>query len=128
MRPAAALAFHLPHAVQAHRRNGNAQVFRKETDAALERGHAAVVRHFAFGKYQHAVSAVHGFADKPETFAETGPLRQGKHIEKRRDEPIAELIRPAAQEKPIARWMRSEEHTSELQSRLHLVCRLLLEK
>src|SRR2546422_5349504 len=27
---------------------------------------------------------------------------------------------------PVA--MRSEEHTSELQSRLHLVCRLLLEK
>src|SRR2546429_2976855 len=25
-------------------------------------------------------------------------------------------------------WERSEEHTSELQSRLHLVCRLLLEK
>src|SRR2546429_887808 len=25
-------------------------------------------------------------------------------------------------------WGRSEEHTSELQSRLHLVCRLLLEK
>src|SRR5687768_17849780 len=27
-----------------------------------------------------------------------------------------------------ARLFRSEEHTSELQSRLHLVCRLLLEK
>src|SRR2546429_3635309 len=27
-----------------------------------------------------------------------------------------------------AAWPRSEEHTSELQSRLHLVCRLLLEK
>src|SRR5687768_18261632 len=27
-----------------------------------------------------------------------------------------------------SRWARSEEHTSELQSRLHLVCRLLLEK
>src|SRR2546422_4241607 len=27
----------------------------------------------------------------------------------------------------VMRW-RSEEHTSELQSRLHLVCRLLLEK
>src|SRR5207253_8973412 len=27
-----------------------------------------------------------------------------------------------------ARWARSEEHTSELQSRGHLVCRLLLEK
>src|SRR2546429_7389269 len=29
---------------------------------------------------------------------------------------------------PFARSHRSEEHTSELQSRLHLVCRLLLEK
>src|ERR1041385_7173735 len=29
---------------------------------------------------------------------------------------------------PVLREMRSEEHTSELQSRLHLVCRLLLEK
>src|SRR2546422_6252982 len=28
----------------------------------------------------------------------------------------------------LAAAMRSEEHTSELQSRLHLVCRLLLEK
>src|SRR2546422_2876820 len=28
----------------------------------------------------------------------------------------------------LARDPRSEEHTSELQSRLHLVCRLLLEK
>src|SRR2546422_6640461 len=33
--------------------------------------------------------------------------------------------RPSA---PISTAMRSEEHTSELQSRLHLVCRLLLEK
>src|SRR2546429_6711764 len=29
---------------------------------------------------------------------------------------------------PFANKYRSEEHTSELQSRLHLVCRLLLEK
>src|SRR2546422_7612893 len=29
---------------------------------------------------------------------------------------------------PLPRQGRSEEHTSELQSRLHLVCRLLLEK
>src|SRR2546422_5631159 len=29
---------------------------------------------------------------------------------------------------PICTIARSEEHTSELQSRLHLVCRLLLEK
>src|SRR3712207_8588294 len=28
----------------------------------------------------------------------------------------------------VAQWQRSEEHTSELQSRQYLVCRLLLEK
>src|SRR2546422_7119254 len=31
-------------------------------------------------------------------------------------------------DKSLEKLMRSEEHTSELQSRLHLVCRLLLEK
>src|SRR2546429_5207238 len=46
------------------------------------------------------------------------------------DEPVATLPlghrghRPY----PLANADRSEEHTSELQSRLHLVCRLLLEK
>src|SRR2546429_6955479 len=38
---------------------------------------------------------------------------------------------PRAVLEAAERWrqrMRSEEHTSELQSRLHLVCRLLLEK
>src|SRR5438309_4293227 len=28
----------------------------------------------------------------------------------------------------VSKWVRSEEHTSELQSQFHLVCRLLLEK
>src|SRR2546422_3075330 len=44
-------------------------------------------------------------------------------------------ILPRPKEIPLGRcWLlrnhvgRSEEHTSELQSRLHLVCRLLLEK
>src|SRR5690606_39615694 len=40
---------------------------------------------------------------------------------------------PCARPRPLphcqfARWRRSEEHTSELQSRENLVCRLLLEK
>src|SRR2546422_3715115 len=35
---------------------------------------------------------------------------------------------PSRRGPPAAAWRRSEEHTSELQSRLHLVCRLLLEK
>src|SRR3712207_7772631 len=37
--------------------------------------------------------------------------------------PIAELLR-----QPVPGTDRSEEHTSELQSRQYLVCRLLLEK
>src|SRR3712207_8688266 len=41
-------------------------------------------------------------------------------------------VRPDADDHPIAahgeRQFRSEEHTSELQSRQYLVCRLLLEK
>src|SRR2546422_2285831 len=37
------------------------------------------------------------------------------------------LLVPAAID-AAKHWKRSEEHTSELQSRLHLVCRLLLEK
>src|SRR5687768_18231026 len=37
--------------------------------------------------------------------------------------------RPARRDEGLhPRHVRSEEHTSELQSRLHLVCRLLLEK
>src|SRR5205809_5154780 len=36
--------------------------------------------------------------------------------------------KPTAERQKWAPSFRSEEHTSELQSRLHLVCRLLLEK
>src|SRR2546422_2533968 len=36
--------------------------------------------------------------------------------------------RSTARRARASRFPRSEEHTSELQSRLHLVCRLLLEK
>src|SRR3989442_4556159 len=35
---------------------------------------------------------------------------------------------PSKMQPPIDEYSRSEEHTSELQSRPHLVCRLLLEK
>src|SRR2546422_4865861 len=40
--------------------------------------------------------------------------------------PQAAAIVSKRADRPVGR--RSEEHTSELQSRLHLVCRLLLEK
>src|SRR5437870_10154291 len=43
--------------------------------------------------------------------------------------PLPYSRRPATTlRRPSPRSMRSEEHTSELQSRGHLVCRLLLEK
>src|SRR2546422_8044399 len=48
---------------------------------------------------------------------------------RRTHEPRAHARRVLAERADVARVVvRSEEHTSELQSRLHLVCRLLLEK
>src|SRR3989449_4055054 len=41
---------------------------------------------------------------------------------------LASSYAPPYPETPAGTFLRSEEHTSELQSRLHLVCRLLLEK
>src|SRR2546422_4520918 len=43
------------------------------------------------------------------------------------DPPLHEFL-PHTREELATLAKRSEEHTSELQSRLHLVCRLLLEK
>src|SRR2546429_7334391 len=42
--------------------------------------------------------------------------------------PVTEAIGERSERAAPLRMIRSEEHTSELQSRLHLVCRLLLEK
>src|SRR2546422_4254931 len=47
----------------------------------------------------------------------------------RRPAELVDLLRVERVAPVVARpILRSEEHTSELQSRLHLVCRLLLEK
>src|SRR2546422_8416134 len=43
-------------------------------------------------------------------------------------EDVLEFRKPELNRKRNHLGVRSEEHTSELQSRLHLVCRLLLEK
>src|SRR5260370_32794675 len=50
----------------------------------------------------------------------------GEPVEGRVDLNRRELARVELE--PAARVLRSEEHTSELQSHLNLVCRLLLEK
>src|SRR2546429_6654978 len=54
-----------------------------------------------------------------------GPITQGMQHEQ---EALTEQVRRLTDENKVLREKRSEEHTSELQSRLHLVCRLLLEK
>src|SRR2546422_3640907 len=56
-------------------------------------------------------------------FRSTGPGQAGQAIgADHRRGPSTKM------ETPRMKQVRSEEHTSELQSRLHLVCRLLLEK
>src|SRR2546429_5569108 len=57
--------------------------------------------------------------------------RQRHHGE--REQEMVEAVPEPGQRLPVQKHheigqYRSEEHTSELQSRLHLVCRLLLEK
>src|SRR2546422_7260935 len=68
--------------------------------------------------------------------------RERRELEVQRVEPAAMPLGPGLRSRgrpnPVAQEelaqsmpraeLRSEEHTSELQSRLHLVCRLLLEK
>src|SRR3989449_11732297 len=57
------------------------------------------------------------------------PISVVRAMRVRSRKPGATRRSPAPDEFGVAeRHVRSEEHTSELQSRLHLVCRLLLEK
>src|SRR5690625_6567442 len=58
-----------------------------------------------------------------DVFREVAELHGFSGIETRSVEPLEQLLRKGEIDKE-----RSEEHTSELQSRGHLVCRLLLEK
>src|SRR3712207_8782010 len=53
----------------------------------------------------------------PDTQRPSGPAR-----------PLREIMHLPAARLALAAMVRSEEHTSELQSRQYLVCRLLLEK
>src|SRR2546429_3052641 len=68
-------------------------------------------------------------------FPYTTLFRSGQHVARRAADGVV-IYRDTAHGKCLAylragfgpHSYRSEEHTSELQSRLHLVCRLLLEK
>src|SRR5205809_4327125 len=58
------------------------------------------------------------------TISRAAPTRLGPS----RPRECSSPVRTARTSRPLSDHARSEEHTSELQSRLHLVCRLLLEK
>src|SRR2546422_4127451 len=55
-------------------------------------------------------------------------VRKAAEVPSDARERLEELVAKYQRETQRAVERRSEEHTSELQSRLHLVCRLLLEK
>src|SRR2546422_6851652 len=67
--------------------------------------------------------------EQPQHFELAGaePFERPPHREGRVDR-RAKAAQVALQNIVLGTGLRSEEHTSELQSRLHLVCRLLLEK
>src|SRR2546421_2733376 len=71
------------------------------------------------------------FRSLPIRHAERSVRRRGADLPRARVLPVVQRGRPAARGAARDRGhreLRSEEHTSELQSRSDLVCRLLLEK
>src|SRR3712207_7835512 len=62
-------------------------------------------------------------------FSATIPQKLQPFLKKYLTNPVIEQIKTETViADTIDNWLRSEEHTSELQSRQYLVCRLLLEK
>src|SRR3989449_5232074 len=70
----------------------------------------------------------HAAATRTRLVAQAPALRLGEPPRDREPEAGASGVRRRGRAAEKRREDRSEEHTSELQSRLHLVCRLLLEK
>src|SRR3989449_8904922 len=87
---------------------------------------------FAFKSFEELCDLVGDLSDEEKASMEVDPYTEEtfyddlmRVTEDCADPDLAMLL--VRQSQPTVRW-RSEEHTSELQSRLHLVCRLLLEK
>src|SRR5260370_19989651 len=63
------------------------------------------------------------------TLFRSAPRHASRQTRSRRSPPLRVNLDNAASTQPaLSKFTRSEEHTSELQSHLNLVCRLLLEK
>src|SRR3712207_8579698 len=71
-----------------------------------------------------------GTGQVPEQPRGFGRAAEGRHLLRMTDQSgiVGEFTGPHPQLGDVAPHRRSEEHTSELQSRQYLVCRLLLEK
>src|SRR3712207_8857399 len=84
--------------------------------------------------FRSAVGTAHGRpkAESPGSHGHRVPGRASLQLRGKRSEDRVPrrfgLSRRRGEEVPARRCPRSEEHTSELQSRQYLVCRLLLEK
>src|SRR3712207_8954244 len=79
-----------------------------------------------FARFDDPVHAVRGFVELIRYYQEKHNARSAAAILKRYSPPGDCSGAPSVP--PSERRDRSEEHTSELQSRQYLVCRLLLEK
>src|SRR3712207_8424645 len=77
--------------------------------------------------YTTLFRSLRGRRDEAADRADRGGHREGREAARRRQplRPRGRQLRPPARAGAAG---RSEEHTSELQSRQYLVCRLLLEK
>src|SRR2546422_8132526 len=73
--------------------------------------------------YTTLFRSTHSWCGRSEGFPEPGNGTNPAHRPGRRCDPAH-----GSRRRTVAAGDRSEEHTAELQSRLHLVCRLLLEK
>src|SRR5207247_3657690 len=91
------------------------------TDAAHAEGEPEEQTRDHAGTPREQVLRVHH--DGRKSGGEDEPDRHGEHTG-----PEEIRVRQQARERQDANLFRSEEHTSELQSRVDLVCRLLLEK
>src|SRR2546429_4617877 len=84
---------------------------------------------FQFGKFdKYAFKSLDDFLARLLPFLKRLPKEHKFAVEIRNKDWLVPKLADVLREHGVALTLRSEEHTSELQSRLHLVCRLLLEK
>src|SRR5689334_23533832 len=81
-----------------------------------------------FRSQEHEKTRFHGTFVKEGTVRRREPQQEGGPSEPSGSEAGDQDLGARIDDLPRLRGARSEEHTSELQSQFHLVCRLLLEK